>query len=109
MNLELIHNYFRLFSNKDIEGLADLFAEDVVLKDWEFYGEGKEEVVSNNQRIFNSVDTVFVNPILIELINNTAYCEIEITINNKEKIKVLDIISLDQSGMINSISAYRQF
>lgn len=109
MNLELIHTYFRFFSNKDTDGLADLFAEDIVLKDWEIHGEGKKEVISKNQDIFNSVDTISVEPIHIDLINTTAYCEIEITINNMEKIKVLDIISVDQSGMINLISAYRQF
>ena len=37
------------------------------------------------------------------------YFEIVITNNNKRKQKVLDVISVNQSGMINLISAYWQF
>ena len=55
-----ILNYFKKFSNKDIDGLSLLFDESVILKDWEIFAKGKAEVLDAISNIFNSVDSISI-------------------------------------------------
>ena len=51
-------NYFRVFSDKNLEGLAGLFADPVSLRDWDVAASGKESVLRVNRKIFEGVDTI---------------------------------------------------
>ena len=104
----LIKDYFKFFSNKDISSLENLFAENIKLIDWEISANGKKEVLEANKKIFNSVNSINIE--LNELIINrmSAVCLIDIMINKKEKLKVVDIIKFNNDNKIISISAFKQ-
>lgn len=106
----LLIDYFNFFSKKDLKNLTNMFSSDVKLFDWEISALGIDEVVTANENIFNSVDTieVFLKNIYKNEINNSFVCEIEIKINNDNVLKVIDIISFDEKNKINLISAYKQ-
>jgi ketosteroid isomerase-like protein len=57
---KLCHKHFELFSNKDIDGLAELYDADIVLRDWQYFAEGKSAVLSTVRGIFDSVDSILV-------------------------------------------------
>mgnify|MGYP003335366686 CR=1 FL=1 len=42
--------YFEAFSNKDLEKLADIYTDDVVLTDWDIHFEGKNDVLERFQQ-----------------------------------------------------------
>ena len=105
---ELVTKYFEDFSNKDLEKLSDIFSEEITLQDWDIHAEGKQNVLEANKNIFNSVDTISVNLNQLYIDDNVATCIIEIVINNKETLKVIDIIKIDTDGKIKEISAYKQ-
>ena len=105
---ELVTKYFEDFSNKDLEKLSDIFSDEITLQDWDIFAEGKQNVLEANKNIFNSVDTISVNLNQLYIDDNVATCIIEIVINNKEKLKVIDIIKIDTDGKIKEISAYKQ-
>ena len=48
----LVKNYFEIFSNKDIQGLENLFSDDVILQDWDILAKGKKQVLDANKNIF---------------------------------------------------------
>tara|TARA_B100001146_G_C15919856_1_gene322538 strand:- start:180 stop:503 length:324 start_codon:yes stop_codon:yes gene_type:complete len=104
----LIKTYFQIFSNKDIEGLEKLFSDEVILKDWEIFVEGKKEVVEANRNIFNSVDSISVELNELYLDGLVAVCLIEITINKEEILKVIDVIKFNEEMEIIEVSAYKQ-
>jgi len=106
--IKLAKKYFDLFSNKDIQNLKKLFAEDIILKDWEIEVKGIKEVVKANEKIFNSVETIVVTPIDIYQDNFILVCVIDITINDTEKLKVIDILKFDENKKIKEISAFKQ-
>ena len=83
--------YFDLFSNKDIEKLKEMFDSSINLRDWEINARGIEEVIKANLNIFNSVDTIKVNPILIVEEDQYIFAELDILVNDKESLKVVDI------------------
>ena len=99
--------YFDYFSRKDLTSLAEIFAENITLRDWEISAKGKTEVISANMKIFEAVETIKVVPINLYEEKNTVIAELEIKINNKENLFVVDVISFEESGKIESIRAYK--
>ena len=102
-----ILEYFNFFSNKDIVQLSNLFDDDVTLTDWDISAVNKSNVVQANQNIFNSVETINVEVIDISEKDKTFFCQLIITINNLEKIDIIDIIKFNNIGKIKSIKAYK--
>jgi len=98
--------YFDLFSNKNLEDLSELFDEEVTLVDWEISAFGKKNVISANRNIFNNVSTIKVDVVDIFKKENEYSCQLVITINDLEKIDVVDIIKF-KDGKIISIKAYK--
>tara|TARA_A100001388_G_C28713051_1_gene472296 strand:- start:161 stop:493 length:333 start_codon:yes stop_codon:yes gene_type:complete len=104
---EIAVKYFKTFSSKDLEGLELLFDNDISLTDWEIKAKGKKEVIKANSRIFDSVDTIQVNPIEIIEIRNKVIAELSILINRNEEINVVDIIKFNKYNKIISIRAFK--
>ena len=98
---------FKTFSNKDSEGLRNMFSDNVYLRDWDILANGIDEVVQANQDIFDSVDTIVVTPIRI-ISNGTdlVSAELEIVVNDEETLLVTDILEFDDDK-INSVRAYK--
>ena len=103
-----LNTYFERFSNKDINGLSKLFSEDVKLVDWNISKSGKSEVVNANKNIFDSVNTIKVTTNKFYKNNNSYAIDISILVNDVENLDVVDIISFNKEGQINSIKAYKK-
>lgn len=99
--------YFSTFSSKDLNKLKKIFSKKIILRDWENIANGVDEVCRVNQKIFNSVDSIHVDPINIYIDGNIAIGDLIITINGKESIRVVDILEFDQDLNIVSIKAYK--
>ena len=104
----LIKNYFTFFSKKDISSLDKLLADNVKLIDWEISANGKKEVLDANKKIFSSFKSIYVELKEIFIKDMTAVCLLEILVNNKDKIKVVDIIKFNNDNKIILISAFKQ-
>ena len=105
--LEICKNYFKIFSNKDINKLEELFSDQIVLRDWEINAVGKEAVIDANKKIFKNVKKIKVTPLNLDQISNKIVAELEIIINETDKIYVVDIISFNKEGKIISIKAFK--
>ncbi len=111
MILDKSLEYFVTFSEKDIEGLKNMFSDNVSLRDWEISVEGIDEVLKANQNIFDSVDTIVVNPIrvwdFLSQEDNVVVAELEIVVNDEVTELVTDILEFDDDEKIKSIRAYK--
>lgn len=100
--------YFNTFSNKDLLGLEELFSKDVRLRDWETEAVGLEEVLKANKTIFESVDSIKVDPLRIYNEKNIIIAELKIDVDKgKDVLLVVDVIEYDNTGKICSIRAYK--
>ena len=104
---EITLKYFELFSSKNLDDLSKLFADNVTLRDWEINESGIENVKIACLNIFNNTEKLDINPLQIVISNKTAYCEIDIVINSKELIKVVDIVDFDNNNLIKSVKAFK--
>ena len=84
-----------------------MFAEGVSLRDWNIVAHGKDSVLKENKNIFDSVETIQVFQLALYEVEKTVVAELEITINNEEKLLVVDVITFDDAKKITSIRAYR--
>ena len=105
--LDKCNYYFKVFSKKKIDELSELFSDDIALRDWENNASGKAEVLNVNKKIFNNLESISVVPINLYKNENKIIAELEIIINGKEKILVVDIISFNNDGKIKSIKAFK--
>ena len=99
--------YFNLFSNKDIDKLKLLFAENITLRDWEISKKGIENVIDANNNIFESCNDIKVKILEIYEIERTIIAEIKIIIDQKLILLVVDVITFDEKDKICKIRAYK--
>lgn len=112
MNLkDLTIEYFKIFSNKNINELSELFDDSIVLKDWDIEKFGKGEVVKANQNIFDSVDKITVTPVKVCSDGNITASEIRIEViigDTIEYLNVVDFIEFSEENKIISVTAYKR-
>ena len=100
-------SYFKTFSEKDINGLREMFDDNVTLRDWNIDKQGLESVLKANLNIFQNVKTINAIPQNIISENNYVFAELKIIINGDEELKVVDMIEFNKKGKIISIKAFK--
>ena len=99
-------SYFEIFSRKDLDSLVTKFNEDTTLRDWENSANGIEAVMAIYKSIFDSVETIQATPIAVYQDGNTIIAELDILINDTDRIIVTDIIKF-VGDKISSVHAYK--
>ena len=100
-------SYFTIFSEKNIDGLREMFDDNVTLRDWDIDKQGIENVLKANLNIFQNVKTIKAIPQNIVSENNFVFAELKIIVNGDEELKVVDIIEFNKKGKIISIKAFK--
>ena len=99
--------YFWAWSDKNISKLAEMFAEDVRLRDWNLTAFGREQTLIANNSIFTSVKTCSALPLYMYQDGNTVACRLNVYINDDNAFEVLDLITFNDEGKIVEILAFR--
>ena len=99
-------SYFKTFSEKNIDGLREMFDDNVTLRDWDIDKKGIESVLKANLNIFQNVKTINAIPQNIISENNFVFAELKIVVNDNE-LKVVDLIEFNKKGKIISIKAFK--
>ena len=126
MMIDKVLQYFKNFSNQNIEALAESFSEDIHLCDWNIDVEGKENVLGAIKDIYSNVKYITVKPVYFYSNDKDWFaCEIVIDGENAEakqevdddgntqmtltwSLEVVDVIHINTEGKITSIKAYKR-
>ena len=103
---KIIKNYFKFFNEKNTLKLASLFANNVILKDWNIDVTGKKKVIIANKKIFDLNHNIKVKIKKVFFVEKNIFAILDINLNSKKKIKVVDHITLNRSNLITKIRAY---
>ena len=106
MNNTIIQQYFDAFTNKDLQVIQSLLADDVALLDWNVQVYGKVDVMKVFANIFNSFNNIEVDIINSIIEGNQAAVQINIQLDDIS-LKVMDAISFTDTS-ITKIDAYKQ-
>ena len=100
-------SYFTIFSEKNVDGLREMFDDNVILRDWDIDKKGIESVLKANLNIFQNVKTIKAIPQIIISENNFVFAELKIVVNDDDELKVVDLIEFNKKGKIVSIKAFK--
>ena len=103
---KLIKSYFKFFNEKNIHKLSDLFANNISLKDWNIDVRGKLAVINANQKIFKSNPKIKVKIKKAYFVGENIFVILDIKINYKNKISVIDHFTINKKYLISKIRAY---
>lgn len=105
-NKALTLSYLSRYAAKDIATMDEIFAEDIVLRDWKIRVEGKEQALQETRKNFESADSIEIEVLSTYESNNTVAAELKITVDTTEELHVVDVITYNDARKIKSIRAY---
>jgi len=101
-------SYFNGFQRKDLKSLSDMFASTISLEDWENKIKGKKKNIDFLKNVFKKNSfRIKIQNFFLHKTKKVISCQILITLKNKKKIRVIDIISFDKKFKIKKIEAYK--
>ena len=98
--------YLEKYAKKDLAGVGELFAEDIILRDWKIRVVGKENALAETQKNFEAVHSLDIAILELHESESTLVAELRINVD-AEVLYVVDIITFNLKGQITSIRAYK--
>lgn len=100
--------YLRAYEAKDLEAIAAMLAEEVQLSDWNLSVQGRQAVLDETRRNFESVDRLEIQAgTIYESADGAVAAELQILIDGRIDLRVVDAIAFGDDGLIRSIRAYK--
>ena len=97
-NKEICLSYLKKYAEKDIDGVGEMFSEDIVLRDWKIRVEGKENALKETRKNFENANSIKIEVLSTYENKDTVAAELKITVDNTEELYVVDVITIDYSG-----------
>ena len=103
---KIASNYFVAWNDHDLNKLKLLFDEKIVLKDWDIYAVGIDDVLNANSNIFKNVPDIKVEVLAMAVHQEKVFAEIKVLISEEESIDVVDILEFE-NHLITKIKAFK--
>ncbi len=98
--------YLEKYAAKELAGIEEMFATDIILRDWKIRVTGKENALAETRKNFESADSIAIEVLSLYENENTVAAELKITVDASEELYVVDVVTFDTNGKIVSIRAY---
>lgn len=105
-NKELSLYYLESYAKKDLKSVAQLFADDIILRDWKIRVVGKEQALFETEKNFKAAQSLTIDVLSTYENNNSIAAELKIVVNETEELFVVDILTFNDEGKITSIRAF---
>ena len=105
-NKERCLDYLEKYAEKDISAMTEMFADNITLRDWKIRVKGKEKALSETRKNFEAATSLDIQVLATYESADTVAAELKITVNRTEELYVVDVITFNASGEIESIRAY---
>ncbi len=105
-NKDLCLQYLKKYEEKDIKGIESMFAENIVLRDWKIRVTGKEKALEETRKNFEAAKSIKIEVLSTYENKNTVAAELKIVVDLLEELHVVDVITINPKGRIESIRAY---
>ena len=104
---KIANDYFAAWNDHDLEKLNVLFDEKIVLKDWDIYAIGIDDVLNANSNIFKNVPKIKVEVSDMAASQKKVFAELKVLIGKGEIINVVDILEFE-NDLITNIKAFKR-
>jgi ketosteroid isomerase-like protein len=105
-NLEKFNTYLRLYAAKDIAQISEMFAADIVLRDWKIYVQGRDAAIAETRANFDAAKRIEIQPLHLYEAKDAVAGELRIVVDGNIELFVVDVLTFNVEGKIRSIRAF---
>ena len=98
--------YLRHYAARDLAAIAEMLADDVTLRDWKIFVQGKPAALAETRANFEAADSIDIQPLQLYPGVQRVAGELRILVNGQIELHVVDVIDFDAEGRIKAIRAY---
>jgi hypothetical protein len=106
-NKELCLTYLRRYAEKKLDEIAEMFDDEIVLRDWNIVVHGKQNALLETRKNFDAAKSIVIETLFLYENQNSIAAELKITLNGSDELYVIDVVTFNFSGKIKSIRAYK--
>ena len=103
----LVRRFLDAYAAKDIDAIRTMFSEDIALRDWNLEVIGRDKAISEFEENFRESQSIEIKVNAIYLSETGASAEVEILVNQTEKLRVVDVFRFDGNQKIVSLVSYK--
>jgi hypothetical protein len=98
--------YLHHYANQDLAAIAAMFADDIILRDWNLAVTGKAAALSETAKNFAAAQTIEIEALHLYVSDDAVAGELRIVIDGATELFVVDVLTFAANGRIQSIRAY---
>ncbi len=83
-----------------------MFSENIILRDWKIRVAGKKRALEETKKNFEAADSIGIEVLSTYESENTVAAELKIHVDKFEELHVVDVVTFNSNGHIESIRAY---
>lgn len=95
-----------MYAEKDLNGIESMFSENIILRDWKIRVSGKKRALEETKKNFEAANSIRIEVLSTYENENSVAAELKIYVDTSEELHVVDVITFDSNGQIESIRAY---
>lgn len=103
--------YLAAYAAKDLDAIAGMLADEVVLQDWNLRVQGRAAVLAETQKNFDAVRTLHIELLHLYAAADEhpprAAAQLRIVVDETIELDVVDALHFDAQGRITAIRAYK--
>jgi 3-deoxy-D-manno-octulosonate 8-phosphate phosphatase (KDO 8-P phosphatase) len=104
--LDTARRYFERFAQGDLDGVAELFADAITLKDWNLEVAGKPDVVAATRAVMAGLGAFKLTVAALHPTQDGAIAELCIETGGL-RVDIVDVLAIDKACRITGITAYK--
>jgi hypothetical protein len=105
--IKIFKDFLSMYARKDLEGIAALLDDDVLLKDWNLSVRGKEAFLGETAKNFSAARTLEIEVVRLYQGPGSVAGEVHIVVDGKEHLWVVDILEFNAAGKIVASRSFR--
>lgn len=102
-----LFRYLAAYEAKDLGAIESMLAPDVRLQDWNVSVVGKDAVLAETRKNFESAGSLSIQ--VVQAFSNppSAAAHLRITVNHTIHLEVVDVVTFDGVGQVVGIRAFK--
>lgn len=104
--LPLVHAYLAAYAARDLAAIEPMFADAITLRDWKIRVVGKAAALAETRKNFEAVQSLAIAVLAAYERDGGAAAELEIVVDGRDTLHVVDAFDFDAAGRITAIRAF---
>ena len=103
----LVRDFLGFYEAKDINSIDRMLSDDVVIRDWNLEVQGKSNALDFFNKNFRDAESLSIEVRDVFLSESGAAVVVDILVNNVERLSVVDVVTFDRAGLVESVISFK--